>query len=359
MSKFFAKEMITLLEITSRKNFDIVQVILALAKYNLQANVTRKKIILEDVEIPNEVLKSISELVPKYIVRNFINQESLSETKNITSEQEKSKLEEKSSTIFSETYTQLKTLGKVEIYDLKFKSAKAGDVFYADFGVPYEHEIGFERPAIVLFEFDDRALVLPCTTNPKTFNGTFKLSFVKENFKSYNWIPNITESTGLINQLRVIDKSRLRQKIGSLSDEKMNEIRLTLETYFVFNITTLSYNQLKLLSLVDRDKLLECIKNSKPNNAKIDEILKLFGFDLTVQGVSYLSDAIQIALNLDNFNLDILCEKVSKSKNTIHPQQEVQRLIVARFKDRFNKKFKSIEFIRLIKTLLKEVTYEA
>ena len=342
MSKFYKKEMIIVLEITSRESFDIVKVILTLAKYNLKVKIDQTKITFLEESIPNNVLQEFLELVPKPIVRNYPATETITETvteKNISQECSK------------KTTSQKK-------FELKYKNAKASEVFFADFGEPYEHEIGFYRPVIVLWDFTDRVLVLPCTTNENKMEGKFDVSFETKNFNIRHIMLNKTDGMALINQLRVIDKSRLIHKIGILRNDTMEEIILNIKNYFYFHTTNFSYNQKKMLSLVDNDKLLSIIKTSIPNQAKIEKIIQLFGFDLNSKGVSYLTQAIDISININEFDIFSLCEKISNSKQDVS-QQEVQRLIVARFKEKFSKEIKTAEFIRLVRTLLKEVPNNA
>ena len=321
-----------MLEITSRQNFDIFTVILVIAKYNLQTSISRKRILIKDTVIPSDVIDNICQIVPSYTVRNY-----LKDTQPIE---------------ISETHTDIRSIGKTENAILKYKSTRQGEVFYCDFGTPFEHEIGYQRPAIVLWSFDDRVLVLPCTTNMSIYEGKFKISFKDENFQSYDKPMSLTESMGIIDQLRVVDKARLKVKIGTLTNEFFKEILLTIQTYFLFQVN-LPSNQLAMLEM-NINKMQEIISSKDSDFKKINNILIAYGFNPTSNGYSYLRDAILLSLELDSFNIAMLSQKIAENISEKDTPSEVERLIIARFKEVFGKKHKTSEFIRLIRTLLKE-----
>jgi len=321
-----------MLEITSKQSFDIFAVILVIAKYNLQTSISRKRILIEETIIPTDVLNHICKLVPNYVVRNY---------------------SESSQPIeISESHTELKSIGKsTETNTVKYKSIKKGDVFYCDFGNPYEHEIGYQRPAIVLWDFYDRCLVLPCTTNMSNFEGKFKISFKNENFKYYDKPMGSVDSMGIIGQLRVVDKSRLTVKVGTLTNEYFKGITSTIHSYFLFQVTSLSPVQLEMLNK-NISKMQEIVSSSETNIVKISRILISYGFDLNTNGVTYLRDAILYSFDIDSFNITVLSQEVSKKLPTKVTASEVERVMIARFKEVFGKKYKTIDFIRLVKALL-------
>lgn len=324
-----------MLEFTSKKRFDIFSVIKVLANYNLQTCVSNQKILFEDALIPSNVLTDICALLPNYTVRNY----SLTEVPKV----------------LSEAHTELKTVDKVERTEAKYKSTVKGDVFYCDFGSPYEHEIAYNRPAIVLWNFFDRVLVLPCTTNETIYEGKFKISFKSDNFKVLDKPMSVTESMGIIGQMRVVDKTRLITKIGTLKKDTFDEIVSNIQAFFLFGVTGLSLTQFDILKL-NMSKMAEIVSNEseEPISLKIDRILNLYGFNSNSNGVSYLHDAILYSINMETFNVSSLSQEVSKKLSAKVPATEVERLIIARFKDVFGKKYKTIDFIRLINVLLKE-----
>ena len=69
-------------------------------------------------------------------------------------------------------------------------------------------------------------------------------------------------------------------------------------------------------------------------------------------GVQYLFKAILISPKDAYFNLETLCESISKSESAIE-KDEIKRLIVARVKERFKfKKSPTTDFIRLVNSFL-------
>ena len=129
-------------------------------------------------------------------------------------------------------------------------------------------------------------------------------------------------------------------------NEKINAIIRTIFRLSPFNFRRISdINEVPLTpqSNVALLKAYSIIKD--------EEILKLFKFDLEKTGVSYLLQAILISTQNAYFNLETLCEEISK--NTHIKKEEVERLIVARIKERFGfKKSPAIDFIRLVKSVL-------
>lgn len=316
-----------MLVISSRQKFDILRVVSLLAKHDLDTSVSEKEIFIKNGIIPFDVLQELFKIIPKFVVRNY-SQETAKGTADLTSSE------------------------STQNHTVKYPITDEGDVFFCDFGVPHDHEIGYQRPAIVLWDFNKKVLVLPCTSNPNYFDGKFEISFKRENFKKLDKYSNLTDSMGLINQLRVVDKSRLVSKVGTLTDEALQQIIVTIQSYFMFRTTNITLDQFSILKMVNKDTICEIVKSTDTDVTKINRILTLYGFNLTSNGVSYLRDFILYALDLDNFNINILGEKVAQNNPSI-PVQEIERLTNARFKEVFGKKYKRIEFIRLIKLLLK------
>ena len=72
----------------------------------------------------------------------------------------------------------------------------------------------FARPAIIFKKFDANSFLgIPLTTRPKT--GNWHVPFVYVNKKQY----------AVLSQIRVLDSRRLRDKIGSLPEASIEEIR--------------------------------------------------------------------------------------------------------------------------------------
>lgn len=112
---------------------------------------------------------------------------------------------------------------------MKQMNIKRGDVFWVDFDPSRETEIQKTRPSLVcshdiLNENSSRLIVAPITSNLKK---VYSFEYEVKNHKSIN-------GKIMLDQIRSIDKSRLGDKIGSLSVREMQEIELILR--FVLGI---------------------------------------------------------------------------------------------------------------------------
>lgn len=131
-------------------------------------------------------------------------------------------------------------------------------------------------------------------------------------------------------------------------EKDLDSFQMAKATYRDLNLT-----QIQLLSFVDIDELLFISKSSIKDSKKSYKILQLFGFDFSKNGVQYLLDAICIAPKSKYFNLETLSQKLSETGEYTIEASEIQRLIVARVKERFKlKKSPTIDFIRLVNRLL-------
>lgn len=108
-----------------------------------------------------------------------------------------------------------------------------GEIWWADFGVPFGSEPGFRRPVVIVQSDDfnksnmNTVIVIPLTTNIifKEFPGNIFL--VQEETKLSK------DSVVVTVQIVVIDKRRLIEKVSTLSSFNMkkieNGIKLVLE----------------------------------------------------------------------------------------------------------------------------------
>lgn len=264
----------------------------------------------------------------------------------------------------------------------RYFDVKRGEVYLCDFGEPFEHEQAGKRYAIIVQndesnKFSLNTIVIPCTTQLKgnfPFNLTFKFS--SENMVDYtNSKVSSKVNVALGESIRCISKSRLVQYLGSMTQEFMDQkIQPIIEYSLALKrnmkpkfssikteaskknpdiVPTLSLEQMQLLSFVDINELLSISKSSIPNNEKAHKILQLFGFDFNQNGVSLLLDAIMICPKSERFNLQMLCQKLSETGIYSVDSGEMQRLIVARIKERFRlKNSPAIDFIRLVNCLI-------
>ena len=308
----------------------------------------------------------------------------------------------------------------IEQYDLRYPTVKRGEVYLCDFGEPYGSEQGNKRHVIIVQNNDGNfylptTIVLPCTTQrKKRYPVHYHFVFSNENMLDYdaNLIgtkPNIA----MAEQIRTVDKTRLRKFLGTMTPEFMNKLQdiidgsldlrrqetvitkkeyvdkpvevpvgtsapkegrnlkqmqplpLEKKEYVDKSVEVLAdtntpkapeeckdLKQMQLLSLVDINELFRIVQARDSNRIRVQKILELFGFDMQKNGVQYLFQAILISTQKAYFNLETLCDSVAKSEPKIE-KDEVKRLIVARIKEQFKlRKSPAIDFIRLVNRFL-------
>ena len=168
----------------------------------------------------------------------------------------------------------------------------------------------------------------------------------------------VNENTILAEQIKTVDKKRLRKFVGTMTDEFMDEVQKVIDTSLdlkrdiVKSVQDLSIIQIQLLAKANIEKLLEISRTIEPDGIKIKRIIELFGFDLESEGAQYLVKAICLATQADYSDLENLCEEISKEKHTLS-KEKMKEIIVTTIKGKFNFETSvAIEFIRLISILL-------
>lgn len=168
----------------------------------------------------------------------------------------------------------------------------------------------------------------------------------------------VNENTILAEQIKTVDKKRLRKFVGTMTDEFMDEVQKVIDTSLdlkrdiVKSVQDLSIIQIQLLAKANIEKLLEISRTIEPDGIKIKRIIELFGFDLESEGAQYLVKAICLATQADYSDLKNLCEEISKEKHTLS-KEKMKAIIVTTIKEKFNFETSvAIEFIRLISILL-------
>ena len=97
---------------------------------------------------------------------------------------------------------------------------KKGEIISVEFPVTGGHEQTGMRPAIILSEVEANiAIIIPFTSNLNAlrYPHTIEVSPSKSNGLK-------TDSVALVFQLRAIDDRRIKDKIGTLENEKINKI---------------------------------------------------------------------------------------------------------------------------------------
>lgn len=374
------------------KTFDICRISKLLVKHNIKASISNQVITL-DGEISDELLGELCDGITICNVQNFggevipliqkeTNYPESDEIVSTPTEVEDVAVKTPSDVVLAPQIT--------EKYDLLYSTVKRGEVYLCDFGEPYGSEQGNKRYAIVVQNDDGNfhsptTIVLACTTKQKKrLPFHYHFVFSNENMIDYDVIRvGMKQNVVMAEQIRTVDKTRLRKFLGTMTPEFMNkmqdiiDISLNLqrqekvitktEKVYVdkpvyINVPAdtnapkerkdLNMVQIQLLSLVDVNELFKIAQARDSDKIKAEKILGLFGFDMQKNGVQYLFKAILISPKEAYFNLETLCDSVAKSEPNVE-KDEIKRLIVARIKEQFKfRKSPTIDFIRLVNSFL-------
>ena len=99
-----------------------------------------------------------------------------------------------------------------------------GELWWADFGLPFGSEPGYKRPVIIIQnDFFNRSninttIVIPLTTNIILADAPGNMIFKKSESKLKK------DSVITISQIEVIDRQRLIEKINKIDKSIMNKI---------------------------------------------------------------------------------------------------------------------------------------
>ena len=275
-------------------------------------------------------------------------------------------------------------------YDLIYSTVKRGEVYLCDFGEPYGSEQGYMRYAIVVQNDDGNVhspttIVLACTTEQKKrLPVHHHFVFSNENMLDYNVLcVGLEQNVVMAEQICTVDKKRLRKFLGTMTPKFMDKMQKIIDISLHLKRTErvitkvekvyidksvyrdvqidldapkerrdLNMVQMQLLAMVNIEELFKISKTKISDEIKSEKILQLFGFDMQKNGVQYLFKAILISPKDAYFNLETLCESISKNDPTIE-KEEIKRLIVARVKEQFKlRKSPTIDFIRLVNSFL-------
>ena len=151
-----------------------------------------------------------------------------------------------------------------------------------------------------------------------------------------------------------VNRSELGRYLGTLSNGFMNELQSSIDYCIGLKRSRdVNWAQLDILSKVDVEKLYGIAKSDQTNKEKVKDIMLLFGFDRSKNGVSYIESAILKAVKLKDYRMEHLATLISDEVNV--DEREVERLMVARIKEHFQVRFSpAISFIRLMVSLLKK-----
>ena len=147
-------------------NIDICRVTKLISKYNIKSTLTNSTITL-DGDISEELIRHLCNEVGIISIQNFtsdippINSEIILSTDVEEKEKNEEKVISNPTNISSDQIISNFT---------KFDKIKRGEVYWCDFGIPYGHEQGGLRPAIIVQNdignlHSSTTIVIPCTTS--------------------------------------------------------------------------------------------------------------------------------------------------------------------------------------------------
>ena len=109
-----------------------------------------------------------------------------------------------------------------------------GELWWADYGIPFGSEPGYKRPVIIIQNdyFNNSkintTIVIPLTTNTLLADVPGNIFIGKKESKLKN------DSVILLSQVGVIDKQRLVEKISRINKDIMNQIENSI--LFIFRV---------------------------------------------------------------------------------------------------------------------------
>ena len=213
------------------KELDIARISKLLVKYNINARVSNQVITLEG-DISDELLNKLCNGITICNVQNFSSEiSSITQTESIffTAEETISNITDKPTKGKQEVILAPQIIQK---YDLRYPIVKRGEVYLCDFGEPYGYEQGYMRYAIVIQNDDANinsltTIVLPCTTQQKKdYPFHYHFVFSDENMIDYDVLcVGVKQNVVKAEQIRTVDKTRLRKYLGTMTPEFMDIIQ--------------------------------------------------------------------------------------------------------------------------------------
>ena len=104
-----------------------------------------------------------------------------------------------------------------------------GEIWWAEFGMPYGSEIGFTRPVLIVQDNAFNAsgiktiVIVPLTTNVRLRDAPGNVFVGKKESRLKN------DSVIAATQLYAIDKTRLREKVSKINRETMAKVEVGIQ----------------------------------------------------------------------------------------------------------------------------------
>jgi len=110
-----------------------------------------------------------------------------------------------------------------------------GELWWAEFGIPYGSEIGYSRPVLIVQDdsFNESRIktvvILPLTTNLRLLEAPGNVLLKKRESKLQN------DSVIIIAQLYAIDRNRFKERISKIPREIMEQVETGMKLVLGIN----------------------------------------------------------------------------------------------------------------------------
>ena len=110
-----------------------------------------------------------------------------------------------------------------------------GEIWWAEFGIPYGSEIGFTRPVLIVQDdsFNESRIktivVLPLTTNLNLLNAPGNVLLKKTESKLNK------DSVVIVAQLYAIDRGRFNKKVSKVTRKIMEQVETSMKLVLGMN----------------------------------------------------------------------------------------------------------------------------
>jgi mRNA interferase MazF len=110
-----------------------------------------------------------------------------------------------------------------------------GEIWWAEFGIPYGSEIGFTRPVLIVQDdsFNESKIktiiVVPLTTNLRLMDAPGNI-FLRKKESKLN-----CDSAIIVAQLYAIDRGRFKTKISKVNKEIMEQVEIGMKIVLGMN----------------------------------------------------------------------------------------------------------------------------
>ena len=372
---------------------DICRISKALGKYRLKSSVTQSQVLIDNDEVPEEVVDIIFENATILGAQNY--QEDDSDAKEfVETESEK---EDEPTTIPIAEESKTDNLSKVKVQEeakeesedemptkeseeafvysenvsikseeqklAKLKNVYRGEV-YKYITIAGNDREGKVKECVIIIQNDnensqsEETIAVYCISDYKVQRDQMNFSFAltEKTMKDYNEqrLGLYADSGLYVSHVMGVSRRKLGNYLGTMNDNFMNALQPKIDFCLGLKRTRdINYVQLKILSTINMEELFKISECKDSDEEKTQQFLELFGFDMSNNGVEYIKEAILIARHIDDYRLEDLIQGISKKYNV--EASEVLRTIVVRIKEKFNfKKSAASSFIRLIEGLLKK-----